>query len=201
MIPLLLLFLAAAGDPPPQPASLRDASLRQLLQVRRVYVDRMTGGETAAQMREILIASLEETGLFIVTENQDKADTFLRGGAEDLVFTEIHSTSDSLNVHSSASTRTDTYATGTSHNATATRDGRGFSASLGAGDSESQHATDRRHEAIAAVRLVNKEGDVIWATTQESLGAKFRGASADVAEKITAKLKEDFEKAGKLPPR
>jgi hypothetical protein len=49
------------------------------------------------------------------------------------------------------------------------------------------------------VRLVNKDGDVIWSTTQESLGAKFHGASADVAEKITARLKEDFEKARKLP--
>ena len=51
---------------------------------------------------------------------------------------------------------------------------------------------------MAAVRLVNKEGDVIWSTTQESLGAKFRGASVDAAEKITAKLKEDFEKARRL---
>jgi hypothetical protein len=48
------------------------------------------------------------------------------------------------------------------------------------------------------VRLVNKEGDVIWSTTQESLGAKFRGASADVADKITARLKEDFERARKI---
>ena len=56
----------------------------------------------------------------------------------------------------------------------------------------------RRHEAVAAVRLVGKDGDVIWSTTQESLGAKFRGASVDVAEKITAKLKEDFERARKL---
>ena len=48
------------------------------------------------------------------------------------------------------------------------------------------------------MRLVNKEGDVIWSTTQESLGAKFRGASADVAEKITPQLKEDFERARKL---
>ena len=48
------------------------------------------------------------------------------------------------------------------------------------------------------MRLVGKDGDVIWATTQESQGAKFRGASADVAEKITAKLKEDFEKARNL---
>jgi hypothetical protein len=49
---------------------------------------------------------------------------------------------------------------------------------------------------VAAVRLVNKDGDVIWFTTQESLGAKFRGARSDVAEKITAKLKEDFEERG-----
>jgi hypothetical protein len=69
---------------------------------------------------------------------------------------------------------------------------------MSAGDSESDHSTDRRHESIAAVRLVNKDGDVIWSTTQESLGAKFRGASADVAQKITAKLKEDFERARKL---
>ena len=50
------------------------------------------------------------------------------------------------------------------------------------------------------MRLVNKDGDVIWATTQESLGAKFRGASTDVAEKITTKLKDDFARARKLVP-
>jgi hypothetical protein len=59
---------------------------------------------------------------------------------------------------------------------------------IGIGENESEHSTERRHEAIAAVRLVNKDRDVIWSI---SLGAKFRGASADVAEKITAKLKED----------
>jgi hypothetical protein len=75
---------------------------------------------------------------------------------------------------------------------------RPVTAGLGVGENESEHSTERRHEAIAAVRLVNKDGDVIWSTTQESLGAKFRGASADVADKITAKLKEDFEKARKL---
>lgn len=184
MLPLILFWMAAGGDP----SSIEEASLRQLLAVRRVYVDRMTGGETAAQMREILISSLEETRLFIVTENQDRADTVLRGGAEDLVFTEIHTSSDSVNAHGSISTRNGAY----------TRDSRGLTAGLGAGDSESEHSAERRHEAIAAVRLVNKDGDVIWATTQESLGAKFRGASADVAEKITAKLKEDFEKARKM---
>ena len=32
----------------------------------------------------------------------------------------------------------------------------------------------------------------------DGLGAKFHGASVDVAKKITVRLKEDFEKARKL---
>jgi hypothetical protein len=75
---------------------------------------------------------------------------------------------------------------------------RSGSAGTGYGDNESEHSTERRHEAIASVRLVNKDGDVIWSTTQESIGAKYHGASADVADKITSKLKDDFDKARKL---
>ena len=48
------------------------------------------------------------------------------------------------------------------------------------------------------MRLVNKDGDVIWSDTAESLGAKFQGASVDAANRITDKLKEDFERARKL---
>jgi hypothetical protein len=48
---------------------------------------------------------------------------------------------------------------------------------------------------MASVRLVKKDGDVIWSTTQESNGAKFHGASADVAEKITKQLIADYARA------
>ena len=71
---------------------------------------------------------------------------------------------------------------------------------MGVGESESTHIRERKHEALATVRLVNKEGDVIWSTTQESNGAKFRGASADVADKITRQLVSDYERARKLAP-
>ncbi|MBZ5622382.1 MAG: hypothetical protein LAQ69_27165 [Acidobacteriia bacterium] len=177
---------AFAADTPLSPAAIEENSLRQLLTVRRVFVDRLTGGETAAQMRDILISTLEGAKLFVLTENQERADVVLRGAAEDLVFTEAHNSSDSINAHMNAGTgRTSTKTTGAY-------------GGIGVGDNESDHSTDRRHEAVAAVRLVNKDGDVIWSTTQESLGAKFRGASADVADKITGKLKEDFERARKL---
>jgi hypothetical protein len=180
MIPLLLLCLAAA------PATdIEDSSLTQLLTVRRVYVDRLTGGETAAQMRDILISALNGAKLFVLTEKEERADAVLRGSAEDLIFTESHSSSDGINVHAQAGTGRTSGST------------RGAYGGASAGDSESEHSTERRHEAIAAVRLVNKDGDVIWSTTQESLGAKFRGASSDVADKITSQLKEDFERARK----
>jgi hypothetical protein len=58
---------------------------------------------------------------------------------------------------------------------------------------------ERRHEASAAVRLVNKDGDVIWSATEESTGGKFRGASAEVADKITGKLADDYSRARKMP--
>jgi hypothetical protein len=185
----MLASRAPAADDPPTPAAVEDTSLRQLRTVRRVFVDRLTGGETAAQMREILISGLEATHLFVLTENQERADASLRGGAEDLVFTETHSSSDNINAHANLGLRSGT---------SLSKNGSNQTAGIGLGESESDHSAERRHEAIASVRLVNKDGDVIWATTQESLGARFRGASSDAAEKITAKLKEDFEKARNL---
>jgi hypothetical protein len=190
-LPVLLATLgmsAATAQNPSSPGAIEESSLKQLLQIRRVYVDRLTGGETAAQMRDILLSSLETSNLFVLTENPERADATLRGAAEDLVFTDVHNSSDSVNAHTSfGSGRT-------------TRTTSGLNAGFGIGESESDHSTERRHEAVAAVRLVNKEGDVIWATTQESLGAKFRGASTDVAEKITARLKADFARARQLAP-
>jgi len=186
---LVVLPVASAGQSSP---SGGEESLFQLLSVRRVYVDRLAGGETAVQIRDMILSSLHSARLFIVTENPERADAFLRGSAEDLVFTDTHSASESLNARGSVSTG--------SSSSGDSRSRRGY-ASVGVGESESSRIAERRHEASAAVRLVNKEGDVIWATTQESLGGKFRGASADVADKITRQLISDYEKARKLRQR
>jgi hypothetical protein len=194
---LLALTLAAGPavdpvNPPQSTAGVEEAGLRQLLTIRRVYVDRLTGGETAAQMRDILISSMAGSDLFILTENPDKADVTLRGAAEDLVFSDVHTSNDSINAKLNFGGSRSANQVGSG----STRSNQ--TAGMGVGESDSDHSSERRHEAIAAVRLVNKDGDVIWSTTQESLGAKFRGASSDVAEKITAKLKEDFERARRL---
>ena len=163
----------------------QDDLSKQLLSIKRIYVDRLTGGETAAQMRDLIIASLHGANLYVLTENQERADATLRGAAEDLIFTDQFQSSDSVDLRTGVGTG--------SRASTRTSSGvRSFS--VGVGDKDSTDIRERKHEALATVRLVNKDGDVIWSTTQESDGAKFRGASADVADKIARQLTADVER-------
>ncbi len=53
---------------------------------------------------------------------------------------------------------------------------------------DSVASTETIHDARLAVRLVASDGGVIWTTTQESKGAKYKGASADVADKVVNQL-------------
>ena len=212
-VPLLLMAVAASEVPPPaapKPESVpvEQETLPQLLTVRRVFVDRLSGGETAAQMRDMIVSSLQNAKLFVITENPDRADAVLRGSAEDLVFTDEHFTSDSVHAQANfslGSSNSDNSGGSTSGGSiggnrysNSSRDQRSQNGGLSLGESESTHSVERKHEAVAAVRLVNKDGDVIWSTTQESTGGKFRGSSADVADRITKKLLEDYDRARKL---
>jgi hypothetical protein len=91
-------------------------------------------------------------------------------------------------------------AVGTAHGG-ARADITGASGGFGAAEAainDSSVNTETVDSAHASVRLVNGDGDVIWTTTQESAGAKFKGASADVADKIAKQLSKDAEKADKM---
>src|SRR6266567_822254 len=88
------IILASAVDV----ASAQNDLAAQILTVKRVYVDKLTGGETAAQMRDLLISSLQGAKLFVLTENAERADAFLRGAAEDLVYTDAFSSSEGVRV-------------------------------------------------------------------------------------------------------
>jgi hypothetical protein len=186
---MIALMLAAALAAPQDSAKLEEGNLRQLLTVRRVFVDRLGGGETAAQMRDMIISSLHASKLFAVTENADRADAILRGSAEDLVYTDTLQSSEGVNIRADASS---------SDGGRTYSERRSRSGAVSAGDNESIRIAERRHEASAAVRLVNKDGDVIWSATEESRGAKFRGASADVADKLAKRLAAEIEKAKRL---
>ncbi len=189
----MIVFLTLLALQPP----IEDLS-PQLLTVKRVYIDRLTGGETAAQMRDLIMSSLQGAKLFILTEKEERADMILRGAAEDLIFTDSFQTSEGLNMHAGASSSSGSGTSSRYNGAGSGYDTRsGRSMNMGVGENDSSNIKERRHEALATVRLVNKDGDVIWSTTQESTGAKFRGASADVADKITRQLVSDYERLRK----
>jgi hypothetical protein len=160
-----------------------------LAEVKRIYVDQLGGGATSDQMRDMLISALQGSGLFAITENPERADAIVKGSSDDKVFTQDHITSDSIGVHAGQSSGT--------HNAVSigTSSSSDRNVSAGVSESESSHIQERKHEAVAAVRLVNGAGDVLWSTTQESAGAKFRGAMADIADKIVRRLADDVKKA------
>ena len=191
LAPCMLALWAVASGPPagaaPRVGMVEAGTLGRLLEIQRVYVDRFAGGESALQIRDMIISSLQAARLFILTENEATADAFLRGSAEDLIFTETYAAADDLSVRASA-------ATGSNPDRTA-RDRRSRSASVGVGERESTRLAERKHEATASLRLVSKEGDILWSTTQHSLGAKFRSAGEDVAEKVARELLKAYSAA------
>ncbi len=60
--------------------------------------------------------------------------------------------------------------------------------------SDSSASTETTEKARISLRLINPDGDVIWTTTQESKGAKYKGASADVADMCVKQLMRDVAK-------
>lgn len=180
-------------------AGFCSAQEQELLSVRRVFIEQLNGGDSAYQIRDLIMTAIQNSKLFVLTENKNRADAIMRGSADDTVFDDTFSSSEGLTARASGgsiSASTAKSNTG-SKSDTALRNNSARGPDVSFGQNESTHIKERKHEAIATVRLVNKDGDVIWSTTQESLGAKFRGASADVAEKITRQLTADIEKARK----
>lgn len=158
-------------------------------QVKRIHVDKFSAGEGSEQIRDLLISAVAGTGLFVLTENPERADAFLRGGAEDRVFQETFDFRDGVNGRAQLGTGSN------SRNSSRT------TAGLSVGEDESARQTERKHDALAAVRLVDKDGDVIWSTLQQSAGSKFRNASVDLVRKIVEQLKLDVAAARKPATR
>jgi hypothetical protein len=190
LFPLMALAqdTAASRATPPKAEVIEPAeSISSLLQARRVYVEPLTGGSSAEAIRQLLIGSLQQSHLFVLTDNPDRADAIVRGAADDKEFTDQFDSQEGLNAHMNAGSF--------AGSSSSTGRGAGGYGGVTVGENESHHTKERKHEAFAAVRLCNRDGDVLWATTQESRGAKFRGASADVADKVARQMRLDFDQA------
>jgi len=161
--------VSTAKSPTSPVAPSNSTAEQELLRIKRIYVD-----------------SLAESQRFVVTENKDRADAVLKGSGEEKTSQEFHS-----------------YREGTAAGgfARATHSSPGYGSAGIAGRAaaieDSGSSTETIDRASIAVRLVNRDGDVIWSTKQNSHGAKYKGATEDVADKIVKQLTWAVERAEK----
>lgn len=187
-----------ASDPHPQQATPAEEMGQELLMVRRIFVEKFGDDAISKELQSMVITALSKSGSFIVTENREKADAVLKGSAMQTQSQELHAIGESTAVGTaagghSASVSGSVY--GGSGTISGSSSGAVVARSLGTGDS--QTSTETIDHAQLAVRLVNKDGDVVWTTTQESKGAKYKGAAADVADKVVKDLLYQIQKLKK----
>lgn len=184
-----LMVATAAVVMAEEPLSLADQQLSKLSGVRRLYVEELVG-EGAHAIRDLLAAAIHSRGLFVLVEDAASADAYVRGSAEDLIFTDYERSRSGISVRGAASS-----------SERENGESNFGSASFGVGDNEDSDRRERKHEALVAVRIVLNNGEVVWAAARESNGAKFRGAAADVAHGIAEELEAAVVKARQLALR
>ncbi len=184
---------ATAVTKPADPAPALDKS-KALSKVRRIYVESFGTSEAAQQLQAMVIDSLTESKRLTVTEDKSKADAILKGFGGEKSAQELHAYGSGTSVATAAGGHSGSIS-GSNGNISGHSSG-GFGA-VATGIDDSSVNTETIDSAKASVRLINADGDVIWASTQESKGAKYKGASADVADKIVKQLVRDMEKADK----
>lgn len=165
----------------------------RLLAVKRICVANLSGDEKfARQVEDMLISSLVATKRFRVTESCDKADATLKGTATENKEVVSRYEDEGVGFGKSA---------GGVHGSW---DRSGGSVSGGAAGvagmaSETLASNSVRNSTNLAVRLVSGDGEVIWATTQESTGSKIKGPAADLADRAVKQLIRDLDKATAPP--
>jgi curli biogenesis system outer membrane secretion channel CsgG len=172
-----LLFLAGPSAQETKPAATvraapapnrdTDGDPAALLKVKRIFVDSFGDDAISKELQSMIVSALVATNQFKVTENRERADAILKGVAIEKTSQELHA-----------------YSEGTAVG------GRNGAAAI----KDSSANTETVQEAKIAVRLVDPNGDVIWTSTQESRGAKYKGSSADAADKCVKQLLRDIER-------
>jgi curli biogenesis system outer membrane secretion channel CsgG len=163
----------------------------KLLNAKRIYVDSFGEDEINRTLQAMVIDALRKTERFIVTENRGKADLILRGSAIEKSSQEAHALGSSTAMSGAAGSR-HASVRGSGGLFSGSSGGGFISRTLGVGDSQS--SVETVNDARLAVRLVSRDGDVVWSATEESKGAKYKGATADVADLVVKALLRELDR-------
>lgn len=176
---LILLAVFASASVP------ATAEENPLVSLKRICVDTLAGDESLlGPAKEIAIAALFSSKRFAITEKCEKADAVLKGAVLERAERRVRAEGESTDFGVAA---------GGAH-ATAASARGGFGAALG-GSGENLMSSETRTHASVTLRLVNKDGDVVWAYTQDSTGGKTKSALADAVERGVRQLLTQAERA------
>lgn len=163
----------------------------ELATVKRIYVESFGDDIISKEMQSMIVSSLVSTKRFVVTEDRNRADAVLKGVALEKTSQDVHAYGEGTVVGSAGGGHSSSIS-GSNGNISGSSSGGFVAHTMGINDSSLN--TETINDARVAVRLVNSDGDVIWTTTQESKGAKYKGASADVADMCVKQLLRDVSK-------
>jgi hypothetical protein len=192
---LVLAILAACAawsqekpketTPPSEPAANP-----RLLQVKRVCVQNFGDDALGVQAREMVIARLFESKRFSLTENCEKAEFVLKGAVTERNDRAFREESEGVGFGVSAGASD-------SSGAGVNRTGTSASASARGDTRETLASSETKQHAAVTMRLVDKDGEILWAASLESTGGKTKGAIGDAAERAVRKFLRDLERAEK----
>jgi hypothetical protein len=173
----------------PAPANVPEAELKALSMVRKICVDKIAGDEAiVAAAREFAIAGLFSARRFTVTERCEKADAVLKGAVIERSEKRVRAEGESTGFGVARGGANVTGSTGSA----------GFGAAQGA-NGESLYSSETRSSASVTLRLVDQEGTIIWAYTQDSPGGKTKNAVSDAVDRTVRQLLRDIERSQSKP--
>ena len=174
---------------------------QKLLSAKRIYVESFGADSVSRTLQAMIVDAIGTSKRFIVTESKEKADLVLKGAALEKTTEEAHSLDSSTKVAgASGGGSSHIYGSANSAGANVTGSSHGGFVAHSLGVADSQASVETVNDARVSVRLVAKDGDVVWSTTQESKGAKYKGATADVADKVIKQLLRDLARLEQKPP-
>jgi hypothetical protein len=146
------------------------------------------------QVQEMVIARLFQTKRFSLTENCEKADYILKGSITERNEHASRSESEGIGFgqaasgSSSSSSRVGSVGSSSSSSGSARVSGNAY---------ENLSSSEIKQEAAITLRIVDRDGEIIWATSQESSEGKSKGAIGLATEQAVRRLLRDIERAEK----
>lgn len=152
-----------------------------LARVESICVDTIAGVAPLAEaVREMAFAALYSAKRFTVLERCEKAQAKLKGAILESAEYRRRSESEGIGFGAIGG---------------AVSSGTGAIAGVGGSNGESLSSSETRRQASVSLRLMDQDGVVIWAYSQDSTGGKTKGPAADAMDRAIRQLLKEASRS------